>query len=108
MMSYLFLLGTILFESIGVALLNKSDGFSNWNYLIAGLFFFNAGMVFFAMALKDMDMTIANTTWAGASILIVAIMGYTIFNERYHFTQYLYICFVLIGLLGLNASGVSK
>lgn len=107
-MSYLYLLGTILFESIGVALLNKSDGFSNWKYLVAGLFFFNTGMIAFAMALKDMDMTIANTTWAGASILIVAILGYVIFDERYHFMQYLYICLVLIGLVGLNASGVSK
>jgi small multidrug resistance pump len=107
-MSYLFLLGTIFFESIGVALLNKSDGFSNWKYLMAGLLFFNAGMVSFAMALKGMDMTIANTTWAGASILIVAIMGYIIFDERYHFTQYLYIGFVVVGLVGLNATGVSK
>ena len=75
-MSYLYLLGTILFESIGVALLNKSDGFSNGKYLFAGLLFFNIGMIAFAMALKGMDMTIANTTWAGASILIVDILGY--------------------------------
>lgn len=107
-MSYLFLLGTIILESIGVALLNKSDGFGNWKYLIAGLLFFNAGMISFAMALKGLDMTIANTTWAGASILIVAIIGYVIFEERYHFTQYLYIVFVVIGLVGLNATGISK
>jgi multidrug transporter EmrE-like cation transporter len=107
-MSYLYLFGTILFESIGVTLLNKSDGFSNWKYLGSGLLFFNAGMIAFAMALKGMDMTIANTTWAGASILIVAIIGYFIFDERYQFMQYLYIGLVLIGLVGLNASGVSK
>lgn len=107
-MSYLYLLGTIVFESVGVALLNKSDGFSNGSYLMAGLLFFNIGMIAFALALKDMDMTIANTTWAGASILVVAIIGYAIFDERYHFTQYLYMGFVLIGLVGLNASGVSK
>jgi multidrug transporter EmrE-like cation transporter len=107
-MSYLFLVSTIVFESIGVALLNKSDGFGNGRYLLAGLLFFNIGMITFAMALKNIDLTIANTTWAGASILIVAIIGYVIFNERYQFTQYLYICLVIIGLVGLNASGVSK
>jgi small multidrug resistance pump len=107
-MSYLFLLCTILFESIGVALLNKSNGLSHWQYLISGLFFFNAGMIFFSMALKTMDMTIANTTWAGASILIVAMIGYFMFEERYQLSQYLYIGLVLIGLIGLNASGVSK
>lgn len=107
-MSYLYLLGTIFFESIGVALLNKSNGFNNWKYLLAGLIMFNFGMVAFAMALKTIDMTIANTTWAGASILIVAILGYLIFDERYHFTQYLYIGFVIIGLVGLNLSGINK
>ncbi len=44
-MSYPFLMGTILFESIGVALLNKSEGFSNVKYLIAGLLFFTLGCV---------------------------------------------------------------
>ncbi|NOU23411.1 MAG: hypothetical protein HOO93_16810 [Methyloglobulus sp.] len=107
-MSYLFLLGTIVFESIGVALLNKSDGFNNWKYLVVGLVFINTGMVSFAMALKGMDMTIANTTWAGASILVVAMIGYLVFDERYQVMQYLYICFVIIGLVGLNASGLSK
>jgi multidrug transporter EmrE-like cation transporter len=81
-MSYLYLVGTIFFESIGVALLNKSDGFNNWKYLLAGLVFFNTGMISFAMALKDIDMTIANTTWAGTSILVVAILGYIIFDEH--------------------------
>lgn len=107
-MSYLFLLGTIVFESIGVALLNKSDGFNDWKYLVVGLVFINTGMVSFAMALKGMDMTIANTTWAGASILVVAMIGYLVFDERYQVMQYLYICFVIIGLVGLNASGLSK
>lgn len=107
-MSYLFLLGTIVFESIGVALLNKSDGFNNWKYLVVGLVFINTGMVSFAMALKGMDMTIANTTWAGASILVVAMIGYLVFDERYQVMRYLYICFVIIGLVGLNASGLSK
>ena len=107
-MSYLYLVGTIFFESIGVALLNKSDGFNNWKYLLAGLLFFNTGMISFAMALKDIDMTIANTTWAGTSILVVAILGYMIFDERYHLSQYLYICFVIIGLVGLNFSGINK
>jgi small multidrug resistance pump len=107
-MSYLYLLGTILFESMGVALLNKSDGFNNWKYLLAGLILFNIGMVSFAMALKNLDMTIANTTWAGVSILVVAIVGYVFFDERYHFSQYLYIALVMIGLVGLNFSGIGK
>lgn len=106
--SYLFLFCTVVLESIGVALLNKSDGFKHWQYLIAGLLFFNGGMFVFAMALKGMDMTIANTTWAGAGILLVAVLGYCLFHERYQFAQYVYIALVLIGIIGLNLSGVGK
>jgi len=107
-MSYLFLFCTIILESIGVALLNKADGFKHWHYLVGGLVFFNTAMVSFALALKGMDMTIANTTWAGAGILLVAVFGYLIFEERYQFTQYVFIGFVLVGIVGLNLSGFGK
>ena len=107
-MSYLFLFCTIVFESIGVALLNKADGFKHSHYLMGGLVFFNIGMAFFALALKGMDMTIANTTWAGAGILVVAAFGYVFFGERYQFLQYVCIAFVLLGIVGLNISGFGK
>lgn len=107
-MSYVYLAGTIVLESLGVTFLNKAHGFSHWLYLAAGLFCFNLGMLFFALALKHMDVTIANTLWAGASILIVAVIGYAVFGERYHPVQYVYIGLVMIGLIGLNASGIAK
>lgn len=106
--SYFYLFCTIVLESIGVALLNKSDGLRHWQYLLGGLLFFNIAMVAFAMALKGMNMTIANTTWAGAGILIVAVLGYWLFHERYQVMQYVYIGFVLIGIIGLNVSGFGK
>ncbi|WP_083930430.1 SMR family transporter [Methylovulum miyakonense] len=42
--SYFYLFCTIVLESIGVALLNKSDGFRHWQYLLGGLLFFNIAM----------------------------------------------------------------
>ena len=107
-MSYLFLFGTIVFESLGIALLNRAEGFGLPKYLISGIISLDAGMLCFALALKEIDMTIANTIWAGASILMVAIIGYFAFNERYHVIQYFCMFLVLVGLIGLNLSGLSK
>lgn len=107
-MAYAYLAGTILFETIGVTLLNKAGGLTHLKFLILGLLSFNLGMVLFAMCLKSMDMTIANTTWAGLSILLVAIVGYFHFDEKYTLVQYAFISLVLVGLVGLNMTGISK
>jgi multidrug transporter EmrE-like cation transporter len=107
-MSYLFLAGTIFFESLGIALLNRSEGLNLPRFLFSGIIFLNIGMFCFALALKDMDMTIANTTWAGASILTVALIGYYVFDERYDPIQYFCIFLVTVGLVGLNLSGLQK
>lgn len=107
-MAYVYLACTIIFESLGVALLNKANGLSHLSYLLLGLLALNLGMLTFSMALKTIDMTIANTIWAGLSILLVAVIGYFHFDERYTISQYLYISLVLGGLVGLNLTGVSK
>jgi len=105
---YLYLICTILLESGGIALLNKADGLAHPKFLVGGLVLLNLGMVAFAQALRTLDMTIANTTWAGSSILLVAILGFVWFGERYSPVQYSLIGLVLVGLVGLNLSGISR
>ncbi|MEN9352906.1 MAG: hypothetical protein RL318_231, partial [Fibrobacterota bacterium] len=91
MNAWLYLVGTIAMESTGIALLNKAGGFSKPQWLALGLLFLNLGMLSFSMALKTLDMTIANTTWAGLSILLVAAIGFIGFGERYSLVQYSFI-----------------
>jgi small multidrug resistance pump len=107
-MSYLYLFGTIYFESIGIALLYRSQGFVLSWFLISAIVSINIGIMCFALALKNMDMTIANSLWAGASILMVAIIGYFVFEERYNPIQYFFVFLVAVGLIGLNLSGMQK
>ncbi|MFI3137675.1 MAG: SMR family transporter [Methylococcaceae bacterium] len=91
-----------------MALLNKADGLTHLNYLLTGLLLLNLGMLTFSLSLKSLDMTIANTTWAGLSILVVAVIGYFHFDEKYTLVQYLFISWVLFGLIGLNLTGINK
>jgi small multidrug resistance pump len=105
---YLFLALTILFDSLGIGLLNKADGTANLKFLLPGLALVNLGLVALSYALKYLDVTIANTTFAGMSSVLVAGIGYYFFDERYTLFQYCCLALVLFGLVGLNLTGVSK
>lgn len=107
-MGYIFLIGAVVLDSLGIALLNKADGISNLKFLLSGLLFLNLGLVSFSISLKTLDLTLANTTWAGLNILLVAIIGYFYFDEKYTLIQYLLIGLVICGLTALNLSGVSR
>ena len=105
---YVYLVITILLDSLGIAFLNKANGFESPKFLILGLVLLNLGLVALSYTLKTLDMTIANTTFAGVSSVLIAIIGYIFFGERFTLFQYLCLASVLLGLVGLNYTGVSK
>lgn len=105
---YLFLAITVLFDSLGIAFLNKAEGTTNLKYLGLGLGLLNLGLMSLSYTLKYMDVTIANTTFAGISSVAIAAIGYYYFNERYTLFQYCCLAFMIFGLIGLNVTGISK
>ncbi|MDD5755048.1 MAG: SMR family transporter [Methylococcales bacterium] len=105
---YLYLFLTIVFDSLGIAFLNKADGLIHLKYLLLGLALLNLGLICLSLALKTMDMTIANTTFAGLSSLLVALIGYFYFGEKYTLFQYICVTSVLFGVAGLNMTGLAK
>ena len=105
---YLFLALTILLDSVGIAFLNKAEGTTHLRYLGLGLALLNLGLVALSYTLKYLDVTIANTTFAGASSVLIAAIGYYYFHERYTLFQYCCLALVLFSLVGLHLTGVSK
>jgi small multidrug resistance pump len=105
---YLFLALTIVFDSLGIAFLNKAEGTTHLTFLALGLLLLNMGLVSLSYTLKYMDVTIANTTFAGVSSVLIAAIGYYWFQERYTMFQYCCLALVLAGLIGLHLTGVSK
>ena len=107
-MSYFYLACTVILESSGISFLNKASGFKDIHYLINGLFLLNLGIVTFSLVLENLNMTIANTTWSGLSILLVALIDYFYFHQKLSLIQYLFMALVTAGLMGLNLTGMSK
>lgn len=105
---HLYLVLTVIFDSIGISLLNKADGVTNLKYLLGGLFFVNLGLIFISMSFKTINITVANASFAGLTILLVAMIGYFYFNERYTLFQYFCVATIIFGVVGLNLTGVGK
>jgi small multidrug resistance pump len=105
---YLYLVLTVILDSVGIGLLNKANGWDNLKDLVSGLFLINLALVLFSLSFETINMTVANTIFAGLTSLLVALMGYFYFEERYTLFQYFCIATVLFGVIGLIVTNVDK
>lgn len=107
MKPYLFLATTILLESAAILFMKQSHGFQHKLNAIAAIICYAASFLFLTLALKHLPMGWANAVWAGSSTLIVAVIGIVWMKEQVSFSQWIYLLFILVGLVGLNLSGKS-
>ncbi|MGC4038951.1 MAG: multidrug efflux SMR transporter [Chitinophagaceae bacterium] len=103
-MGYIFLLLTIIAESVAVIFMKLSHGFENKISATVAVVAYILSFVFLTYALKHMPVGIANAVWAGASTLIVALLGIVIFKEQLSVAQLIFLSLIVIGLAGLNFS----
>jgi len=99
---YIFLLITILAETIAVVFMKLSNGFQQKYYALLAIISYAASFIFLTLALKQLPAGIANAIWAGASTLLVAVAGIYIFNEKLNWLQILSMLLIMVGLIGLN------
>lgn len=101
-MGYLFLLLTIITESAAVIFMKMSNGFANRAEAAVAIVAYLLSFIFLTMALRQLPVGIANAVWAGASTLLVAVLGVFIFKEQLTTWQYVFLVFIIVGLVGLN------
>jgi len=103
-MGYLFLLLTILAETVAVLYMKASNGFEHkWSAALAVMAYL-LSFVFLTLALKRLPMGTANAIWAGASTLLVAVLGVYLFKEELNPKQVLFLTLIVVGLMGLHWS----
>jgi multidrug transporter EmrE-like cation transporter len=104
-MGYLFLLLTIVTESTAVIFMKLSHGFENkWQGSLA-IAAYILSFVFLTLALKQLPAGTANAIWAGASTVLVALVGAFFLKEQVSTMQWLCISLIVIGIIGLNVTG---
>lgn len=103
-MGYIFLFLTIISETAAIIFMKLSKGFEHKTEAAIAILAYILSFVFLTYTLKYMPVAIANAVWAGASTLLVAVLGILIFKEQLSVSQVIFLSLILIGLVGLNFS----
>jgi len=101
-MGNLFLLFTILSETAAIICMKLSAGFQNRFYTVAAIVTYALSFVFLTFTLKSLPAGVANAVWAGASTVLVTLLGILIFKERLTTVQTVSLLLIVAGLMGLN------
>jgi small multidrug resistance pump len=101
-MGNLFLILTILSETAAVICMKLSAGFHNTVYTIFAIITYGLSFLFLTLALKYLPAGLANGIWAGASTILVALIGMLVFKEKLTVIQIGSLLLIALGLIGLN------
>ena len=81
-MGYIYLLLTVVSESLAVVFMKSSAGFQHRLFTVFAIVCYGLSFVFLTLALKSLPAGLANAIWAGASAVLVAILGVILFGEK--------------------------
>ncbi len=106
-MEWIFLMLAIVLEIIGTTLMKVSDGFTKLIPTIGTLVSYGLCFTFFAKALTRIPVSVAYAIWSAVGICIISIIGIAFFQESVNVIKIASILFIIVGVVGLNFSGIS-
>ena len=106
-MGHIFLILTILSETAAIICMKLSTGFQNKLYTAMAIITYALSFVFLTLSLKSLPAGVANAIWAGASTILVALIGLLFFNEKLTTIQLISMLLITIGLIGLNLTKIN-
>jgi len=108
MKSWLFLATAIVAEVVATSALKSSEGFTKlWPSVIVVIGY---GLAFWLLSitLKTIPVGIAYAVWAGAGVVLVALMGWFFFQQKLDAMGILGIGLILSGVFVLNVFSKSS
>lgn len=110
-MTYLWLALAVVFEvgwAIGLklAMVPRTALERGLVYGATGLAYV-LSVVFLALAVRRMDIGAAYATWAGCGVAMIAVIGVLYFKEPMTVVKGVSLVLVVVGVVGLNLSGVA-
>ncbi|UXY15473.1 multidrug efflux SMR transporter [Chitiniphilus purpureus] len=107
-MHWLYLTLAIVFEVAGTTCMKLSDGFSKLGPSVLIFVFYGLCAAFITLALKHMEIAIAYAIWAGLGTALIAGVGMLYFKEPVTAVKIGSLVLIVLGIAGLNLSGVSR
>ncbi|ADK14608.1 predicted multidrug resistance protein, Smr family [Clostridium ljungdahlii DSM 13528] len=107
MLEWIYLIGAIILETIGTTCMKMSDGFTKLLPALGTILTYGLCFVLFSISLKKIPVSVAYAIWSAAGTTIISVIGIFIFKENISILKVLSIFFIILGVVGLNFSGVS-
>jgi small multidrug resistance pump len=106
-MEWIYLILAIILETLGTTCMKMSDGFTKLLPTLGTLITYGLCFTFLAIALKKIPVSVAYAIWSATGIVIISVIGVLVFKERINAFKVLSLLFIILGVIGLNFSGIS-
>jgi small multidrug resistance pump len=100
--TYLFLLVAVAFETFGSACLQASQQFTRFWPTVGVAVGFIGGLYFFTLVLKVLPLGITYALWSGIGMVLIASVGWLLFNQRLDAPALIGIGLILAGIMVIN------
>jgi small multidrug resistance pump len=105
-MYWVYLGLAIILEVCGTTFMKLSEGLSKLKFTIPMLLFYVISLALLSLSLKRIEVSVAYAVWSGVGIVLIAVVGILFFKEILTPHKAIFIALILIGVIGLNLSGV--
>ena len=101
-MSYIYLIGAIIFEVFGTILLPVSKNFTKPLISIILIVSYMISFYLLTFALKEIPIAIAYSTWAGAGIFLITLLSYLFYNQSLQWQSLVGLFLIAVGVSIVN------
>ena len=107
MLAWIYLAAAIATEIVGTFFLRFTDGFTRPALSTLVVATYAASLWLFALALRELEISLAYAVWAGVGTAAVAVIGMAVLGESVNALKVASIALVIGGVVGLNLSGAN-
>jgi len=104
----LYLMGSILLEVVGTLALKASQGMTRPSLVGVTLACYLGAFLFWGLALRRMDVSVAYAIWAGLGTAFTAVGGVLLFHEPATPLRFLFLLLIVAGVMGLQWTGATR
>ncbi|KAA0920927.1 QacE family quaternary ammonium compound efflux SMR transporter [Aquicoccus porphyridii] len=98
-LAYVYLFIAILTETIGTTALQASQQFTRLWPSILVVLAYGASFWFMALALKFMPVGLVYAIWSGLGIVLIAVIGYLVFQQKLDLPAVIGIGMIMAGIV---------
>jgi small multidrug resistance pump len=107
MLAWIYLAAAIASEIVGTVFLRFTDGFTRPAPSTLAIATYAASLWLTALALRELEISLAYAVWAGVGTAAVAVIGMAVLGESVNVLKVASIALVIGGVVGLNLSGAN-